>query len=113
MPQNRLVLGDWNAICDCCGFKFKASELRKDWRGLMVCAQDYEPKHPQLMIRIPKDDPSVPWARPQGIPEFIEACFPWTSSGYADMGSADCMRADNNEYTYAELLIMRAEHGGV
>lgn len=107
MPLNYLRWGDWNAICDCCGFKFKASQLRKDWRGLMVCDKDYEPKHPQLMIRVPQDDPSVPWARPQSLEQFVGACYPWTSSGYADMGSADCMQADNNAISYAELLIMR------
>ena len=36
-PRERLVRGDWNAICDRCGFKFKASELKKTWDNLYVC----------------------------------------------------------------------------
>ena len=75
MPRNRLVLGDWNAICDTCGFKFKASEMRKDWRGMRVCQDDYEPKHPQLMIRVPRDDPSVPWVRPEGEDQFVPVTY--------------------------------------
>ena len=29
--------GDANAICDRCGFKFKHSELTREWTGLLVC----------------------------------------------------------------------------
>lgn len=30
--------GSWNANCDRCGGKYKASELRQEWTGLRVCA---------------------------------------------------------------------------
>lgn len=58
------VHGDWNAICDRCGFEFKASKLREEWNGLMVCSQCWEPRHPQDFLRGVPDDPSVPWTRP-------------------------------------------------
>ncbi len=57
--------GDWNAICDVCGFKFKASKLQKRWDGLMVCNQDFELRHPQDFIRPIKENISVPWTRPR------------------------------------------------
>lgn len=56
--------GDWNAICDSCGKKLKASELTKRWDGLMVCKDDYEPRHQQDFLRARKDKISVPWTRP-------------------------------------------------
>ena len=56
--------GDWNAICDRCGFKYKASKLREEWTGFMVCKECYEPRHPQDFLRGVADDPSVPWSRP-------------------------------------------------
>ena len=59
-----LELGDWNAICDVCGFKFKGSELRRRWDGFMACSQDYEQRHPQDLIRMKPERQSVPWARP-------------------------------------------------
>ena len=34
--MNKFVSGQWNAICDRCGFKFKSSELKKDWQGLQA-----------------------------------------------------------------------------
>lgn len=64
MANDYLKLGDWNAICDVCGLKFKASMLRKRWDNLMVCEADYELRHPQDFLRVPKENTSPPWARP-------------------------------------------------
>jgi len=63
--------GDWNAICDRCGFKYKASELKKTWDGLWVCKKDWEPRHPQDKIRGIPDDPSVPFTRPDPTDVFV------------------------------------------
>jgi len=94
MPQNRLILGDWNAICDICGLKLKASQLRKDWRGLMVCKEDYEQRHPQDFLRVRADDPSVPWTRPQGANQFTgPACFVWDIEAFAGLATAGCAQA--------------------
>ena len=57
--------GDWNAICDRCGFEFKASQLKKTWDGYYVCKDDWEPRHPQDFLRGKKDDQSVEWTRPE------------------------------------------------
>lgn len=78
--------GDWNAICDSCGKKLKASQLNKRWDGFMVCADDWEPRHPQDFIRAKKDKISVPWTRPVSD-NMIPA--PWTAvAGYAIAGIA-------------------------
>lgn len=107
MPRNTLDWGNWNAICDTCGFKFKANELRKTWDNLMVCKQDYEIKHPQLMIRVPVDDPSVPWARPEAEDDFIEICFLWERSAYAGLATAGCMMAGYQPGTYVAMVALR------
>lgn len=36
------------AICDRCGQQYDYLDLRKEWNGLLVCPECYEPKHPQL-----------------------------------------------------------------
>ena len=36
------------AICDRCGQQYKFLQLKKEWNGLEVCPECYEPKHPQL-----------------------------------------------------------------
>jgi len=48
------------AICDRCGFEYRYLELRKEWNGLRVCQECYEPKHPQL-------EPSPPPFEPQAL----------------------------------------------
>jgi hypothetical protein len=103
MPKSFLKWGDWNAICDVCGFKFKASELKKDWQGLMVCPTDYELRHPQDFLRVRPDNPSVPWSRPEGEDVFINVCWLWDRSAYANLGTADCMQANFTPMTFSSL----------
>lgn len=56
-----LKLGDWNAICQVCGFKHKASDMRKRWDGLYVCEKDYEERHPSDFFKSRPDVSSVAW----------------------------------------------------
>ena len=57
--------GDFNRICDRCGFKYKASQTRKEWTGLIVCHKCWEPRHPQDFVRGRRDRQSVPYPRPE------------------------------------------------
>lgn len=59
-----MKLGDWNALCDRCQRKYKASQLRKEWTGFMVCKKCYEPRHPQEFLKGRKEDENVSWTRP-------------------------------------------------
>ena len=70
--RNHLELGKWNSICDRCGFKFKNDKLQKEWTGLMVCNECYETRHPQDLLRPPKEDSSIPWSRPEPADVFID-----------------------------------------
>lgn len=73
--MRELIWGSWNVICDRCGFKYKSFQLRKEWTGLMVCKNCWEPRHPQDLIKIPKDDQSVPWSRPEPDDVFIDVNY--------------------------------------
>jgi hypothetical protein len=57
------VKGDWNAVCDICGFDFKASELKENWKKQRVCVKDFEGKHPQMFVRSKEEKISTDWAR--------------------------------------------------
>ena len=64
------VKGQWNAICDCCGFEYKSGQLRLQWNNLRTCIGPgtngcWEPRHPQEAMRGKRDDQSLPWARPE------------------------------------------------
>lgn len=41
------------------------------WDGVRVCKQDFELRHPQDLIRIPTDNPSTPWSRPEPNDVFL------------------------------------------
>ena len=62
--------GDWRAICDSCGEKHYASELRQRWDGFKVCSECWEPRHSQDFLRTKPDNQTVPWSRPQTTDTF-------------------------------------------
>jgi hypothetical protein len=62
--QNHLISGNWNALCDSCGRKFKALDLLKRWDGLMVCQEDWETRHPQTLLKVQREKITVPFVRP-------------------------------------------------
>ena len=39
---------DAYGISDRTGFRFRLRDMRKEWNGLLVGPDEYEPKHPQL-----------------------------------------------------------------
>jgi len=76
MKKDLAIKGDWNAFCDVCNFKLKASKLRKRWDGLMVCKEDWEPRHAQDLIKGPVGPESrVPWTRPEKPDRFDDTTF--------------------------------------
>ena len=72
--RNHLKLGDWNVACDVCGLKYKASQIKKRWDGLMVCSKDYEQRHPSDFLRIKTEKISVPFVRPDSTILLHDAC---------------------------------------
>jgi len=91
--------GDYNAICDVCGQKYKASLLYKRWDGLMVCREDFEVRHPQELIRPIKERNSVPWTRPRPEDDSVPVCTLSGLNGIAGIGSAGCMIAGTDNGT--------------
>jgi hypothetical protein len=59
------VPGNFWRCCDVCGFNYRASETTKRWDGLIVCREDYEPRHPQDFVRGRKDVQAIPNPRPE------------------------------------------------
>lgn len=72
--KNYYVSGQWNAVCDRCGFEYKSGQLRQEWTGLMVCKGCWEPRHPQTMIQVPQDESAIPWSRPEPTDVYVD---PW------------------------------------
>jgi hypothetical protein len=94
--KNYLELGNWNGLCDSCGRKFKALDLRRRWDGLMVCAEDYEIRHPSDFLRVQREKIAVDFSRPPPTEDtFIgPSCSVSDTTGRANVGTADCARVE-------------------
>lgn len=87
--------GQWKATCDRCGYEFLAKDLHKDWQGLRVCKHDLETRHPQDFIKVRPERITPPWTRPEPADVFTgPTCTPTSIQGRADIGTANCARAD-------------------
>ena len=64
--------GDWWVICDICGFKVRRRDARKNWRGLIVCKDDFEIRNQQELIRPIHERFAVPDPRPRTTAVFID-----------------------------------------
>ncbi len=62
--KTKAIEGDHLIQCDVTGQVCLRSEARMTWRGLLVSNQNWDVKHPQLTIRVPPEDISIPDARP-------------------------------------------------
>lgn len=72
---SRYDKGDWIAMCDVCGRKYKASVLKKRWDGLMCCEDDWEIRQPQDFVRGIPDTQIAPWLRSEPSNSFIPIHF--------------------------------------
>ena len=107
MSSNYYKKGDWNAVCAICGFKYKASQLIKNWKGLYVCREDWEPRHQQDYLKARKEDNTLPFTRPENTLLYVDhICYLWERSAYADLASADCATADYAALPYDYLLAL-------
>jgi hypothetical protein len=59
---------DSYAICDRSGFRYPYKVMRREWNGLLVGPDQYEPKHPQLgPFRKVSDPQALQNARPDRV----------------------------------------------
>lgn len=79
--------GQWNAICDRCGFEYKSSQLRKTWDGLMVCNKDWEQRNAQEFVRGVSDQQAPSWTRPEPKDGLVQIGYSATISIDASSGS--------------------------
>ena len=87
MARNYYKSGGWNCICDRCGQKKKASEVRQEWTGFIICTECFETRHPQDFIRARQDKITVPFQRP--IPTYVFVSVPYIiywDTGYTVSG---------------------------
>ncbi len=75
MKKNYYISGEFNLICDVCSKKIKAHEAKHRWDGLIVCKDDWEPRHEQDFVRARQDKISVPFNRPRPVDIFTGVTY--------------------------------------
>ena len=99
MTKNYYVSGNWNAICDVCSKKIKASDAKQRWDGLIVCPSDFEHRHEQDYVKARTDKITVQYTRP--VPEYIFTNVVYTctidgKTAIAGLAVAGCSITGNN-----------------
>lgn len=69
--RERYSPGDWNVIDQQSGFRKKASEVRRQWDGLIVDKDHWESRHPQDFVRAKRDRQAVHNPRPELTDKFV------------------------------------------
>jgi hypothetical protein len=84
------------AICDRSGFRYPYKKMRKEWNGLLVGPDEYEPKQPQLgPFRTVSDPQALLNARPDRIEPYdvfvgvptVEVPNPKPTRAFGQVGS--------------------------
>lgn len=65
------IPGSFYRICERSGFKVRSFDTRKEWTGLIVRSQSWEPRQPQDFVKGVRDDQAVPDPRPRQVDQFI------------------------------------------
>lgn len=89
--------GTWNCVCQVCGVQFKSDQMLKRWDGLLVCKRDFEVRHIADFIRPTPERAGVPFIADEPVDVFVtppaSSCPYPTTTGLADIGTADCAGA--------------------
>lgn len=80
----------WNVVCQVCDREMKSDQIKFRWDGLIVCPNDWEPRHPLDYMRTPKTrEGKLPFTSPEkpgidGSPSYILIYVDdsWVAPGY-------------------------------
>lgn len=71
--DRHFVPGDFYRVDDRTGFVVRQGRTRKEWTGLIVRTESWEPRQPQDLVRGVPDDQTVPEPRPRSTDRYLAA----------------------------------------
>jgi len=102
-------MSKWYILCDVCGKKIYNTDAFQRWDGLLVCANDYERKHPLLGYRYkPKDGEGSVSSKQlftghEDLSQSVLVCDIYTSMGISGYGTAGCAQAGTFNLNFSPL----------
>lgn len=90
----KYIPGDHWVECQRCGQVHRSSKVRKEWTGLIVCSDCWEPRHPQDFVRgVPDNQEPDGLVNPESPDVFVTVGFCTSSSAIAGYAKAGCAKA--------------------
>jgi hypothetical protein len=86
--RNYYKAGTWNVICQVCGKQVKSDAIIKRWDGVLVCKEDYEPRHILDFVRSTTERGSVPFVSPEPADVFVDVVYLQDQQAIAGIGVA-------------------------
>ena len=94
--------GNHWVTCDVCGLVYRNSDMRERWDGVVVCKYDYEPRHPQDLIKaVPDNTTPKGFIRVEAPDTFKSVVYFCSTTAQAGVAEAGC--AESGESAYTEL----------
>jgi len=83
------IAGDHWVECARCGFDYRQSHMKREWTGVIVCQECWEPRHPQDFVRATEDDQAAKGlVNPQSTENYIGCSTSTDIAGEAVAGCA-------------------------
>jgi hypothetical protein len=104
--------GSWYVTCDRTGDAVRVEDTRKEWTGLRVKTEVWEPRHPQDLVRGRVDKQSVPDPRPMPPPIFVGPIATPLSAA-ANPGESTLLVEDTVGFSVGDNVGVFVEDGSV
>ena len=99
--------GSWKARCDSCAEIFKSDQLRLQWDNYRVCATCWDYRHPQELLKVPRNQTAIPWSRPDIVPTYATMHH----TGVIDSKASDRVGADMMTYVHGTIGLVSPSSG--
>ena len=113
-PLSYKANGNWG-VCQRCQVTVRAQSLRKEWTGLLVCHECWEPRHPQDFIRGRKENVVPAIVSPEPPERYLDVTFAATTTtiptGTFD-GALETIEGVYEEYRVTATGDSRVTSGG-
>jgi hypothetical protein len=77
--------GSFYRVCERTGFATRAERTQREWQGLFVRREVFEPRQPQDFVRGVPDIQTVPYSRPRPADVFIQTELTSQITVYGDL----------------------------
>lgn len=91
-------MGSFYRICERTGMAVRADRTQREWQGLIVRKEVFEPRQPQDFVRGVQDIQTVPYPRPRQTDQFVGATTTAQFEVYGDNPLGTSFDVQNGQF---------------